>query len=173
MHKVLDYPCANFYTIWSSNITTTDMFQYFMICVQTWLLYPKKREVFRFQGVYQTFSHFRNSIETNHRSRLLYSENSHDSYKTNSSNYTLLFIVINTHGTFPDHSPTVHTRSVDATCPWPHFMLEWPWLEKMVAFKPFSAPDRVIGDILFLSCLFVCLSVCLLSTLTFALTLEP
>ena len=33
-------------------------------------------------------------------------------------------------------------------------------------------PDRMIGGILFLSCLFVCLSVCLLSTLNFAITIE-
>ena len=33
----------------------------------------------------------------------------------------------------------------------------------------FYAPDRMIGDILFFSCLFVCL----LSTLTFAITFEP
>ena len=37
----------------------------------------------------------------------------------------------------------------------------WPWL--------FMPPDRMIGGILFLSCLFVYL----LSTLTFAITLEP
>ena len=34
-------------------------------------------------------------------------------------------------------------------------------------------PDRMIGGILFLSSLFVCLSVCLLSTLIFAITFEP
>ena len=34
-------------------------------------------------------------------------------------------------------------------------------------------PYRMIGGILFLSCPFVCLYVCLLSTLTFAITFEP
>ena len=37
----------------------------------------------------------------------------------------------------------------------------------------FMPPDRMIGGILSLSCLSVCLSICLLSTLTFAITLEP
>ena len=48
--------------------------------------------------------------------------------------------------------------------------------DDMTLFMP---PDRMIGGILFLSCLFVCLClsvclfVCLLSTLTFAINFEP
>ena len=30
-YKVMDYPRANYYTIWSSNINTTDIFQYLQI----------------------------------------------------------------------------------------------------------------------------------------------
>ena len=42
--------------------------------------------------------------------------------------------------------------------------------EGVLIFMPL---DRMIGGILFLSCLFACLSVCLFSTLTFDIIFEP
>ena len=50
-----------------------------MIFAQNLAILPEKPEVTHFPEVYQTFSHFWNIIETNHSSRLLFSENSHDS----------------------------------------------------------------------------------------------
>ena len=65
----MEYPCAKFYTIWSSNIHTTDIFQFLAIFAQKFAISPQKLEVPLFSEVYQTFSHFWNIIETNHSSR--------------------------------------------------------------------------------------------------------
>ena len=46
----------------------------------------------------------------------------------------------------------------------------WDTMSLKAIFMP---PDRMIGGILFLSPLLVCRSVCLLSTVTFAITFEP
>ena len=73
----MDYPSANFYTIWSSNINTTNISHFLSIFAQNLAIWPQKREVTHFPEVYQTFSYFWNIIETNHSSRLLSSENSH------------------------------------------------------------------------------------------------
>ena len=75
----MDYSCANLYTIWSLNINSTNIFQFLVIFAQNLAILPQKPEVTHFPEVYQTFSHFWNIIETNHSSRLLSSENSHDS----------------------------------------------------------------------------------------------
>ena len=69
LYNVMDYPSANVYTIWSSNIHTTDIFQFLAIFAQNLAILPQKLEVPRFPEVYQTFSHFCNIIETNHSSR--------------------------------------------------------------------------------------------------------
>ena len=69
LYNVMDYPCANVYTIWSSNIHTTDIFQFLAIFAHNLAILPQKLEVPRFLEVYQTFSHFCNIIETNHSSR--------------------------------------------------------------------------------------------------------
>ena len=79
LYNDMDYPSGNFYTIWSSNINTTNIFHFFSIFAQNLAILPQKREVTHFPEVYQTFSYFWNIIETNHSSRLLSSENSHDS----------------------------------------------------------------------------------------------
>ena len=75
----MDYSFANLYTIWSLNINSTNIFQFLVIFAQNLASLPPKPEVTHFPEVYQTFSHFWNIIETNHSSRLLSSENSHDS----------------------------------------------------------------------------------------------
>ena len=46
-------------------------------------------------------------------------------------------------------------------------------LNRFTAERHFMLRDKMIGGILFWSCLSVCLFVCLLSTLTFAITCEP
>ena len=69
LYNVMDYPCANVYTIWSSNIHTTDIFQFLAIFAPNLAILPQKLEVPRFQEFYQSFSHFCNIIETNHSSR--------------------------------------------------------------------------------------------------------
>ena len=69
LYNVMDYPCANAYTIWSSNIHTTEIFQFLAIFAQNLAILPQKLEVPRFPEVYQTFLHFWNIIETNHSSR--------------------------------------------------------------------------------------------------------
>ena len=51
----MDYPCANLVTIWSSNVITTNIFQFLTIFAQTSAILPPKREVPHFQEVYQTF----------------------------------------------------------------------------------------------------------------------
>ena len=38
--KVMEYPCTNFYTIRSSNINTTNIFQFFSILYRIWIFCP-------------------------------------------------------------------------------------------------------------------------------------
>ena len=41
LYNVMDYPCANFYTILSSNLHTTDIFQFLAIFAQNLAISPK------------------------------------------------------------------------------------------------------------------------------------
>ena len=90
----MDYSCANFYTIWSLSINSTNIFQFLLIFAQNLAILPQKLEVTHFPEVYQTFSHFWNIIETNHSSRLLSSENSHDSTKPTPLLSVLIYILV-------------------------------------------------------------------------------
>ena len=40
LFKVMDYPCANLYTIWSLNINSTNIFQFLAIFAQKWTILP-------------------------------------------------------------------------------------------------------------------------------------
>ena len=73
--KVMEYPWANFYTIRSLNVDTTNIFQFLTIFEQNLAILPPQRAMTHFLEVYQTFSHFWNIIKTNHGSRSLSSEN--------------------------------------------------------------------------------------------------
>ena len=44
LYNVMDYPCAKFYTIWSSNIHTTDIFQFLVVFAQNLAILPQKLE---------------------------------------------------------------------------------------------------------------------------------
>ena len=77
----MDYPCANFDTIWSSNVNTTNIFQFLTIFAQNSAILPQKREVPHFQEVYQTFlesGYPKDEIGIGH---LLSSKNSHGGQK--------------------------------------------------------------------------------------------
>ena len=45
------YTCANFNTIWSSNVNSTNIFQFLTIVAQNSAILPQKREVSHFQVV--------------------------------------------------------------------------------------------------------------------------
>ena len=51
----MDYPRANCYTIWSSNINTTNIFQFLAIFAKNFAILPQKPDVPRFPEVYQSF----------------------------------------------------------------------------------------------------------------------
>ena len=67
LNNVMDYPCAKFYTNWSSNIHTTDIFQFLAVFAQNLAILPQKLEVPCFSEVYQTFfailKHHRNQSQ--------------------------------------------------------------------------------------------------------------
>ena len=42
LYKVMDYPCANCYTIWSSNVNTENCFQFLTIFAQNAAIFPLK-----------------------------------------------------------------------------------------------------------------------------------
>ena len=58
LYYVMDDPCTNFYTIWSSNIHTTDIIQFLTIFAHNLAILPQKLEVPRFPEAYQTISYF-------------------------------------------------------------------------------------------------------------------
>ena len=41
LYKVMDYPSANLYTIWSLNINSTNIFQFLAIFAWKWTILPK------------------------------------------------------------------------------------------------------------------------------------
>ena len=51
LYDVMDYTCAKFYTIWFSNIHTTDVFLFLAIFAQNFTILPQKLEVPRFSEV--------------------------------------------------------------------------------------------------------------------------
>ena len=61
LYNVMNYPCANVYTISSSNIHTTDIFQFLAIFAQNLAILPPKYEVPRFSEFYQIFRIFATS----------------------------------------------------------------------------------------------------------------
>ena len=58
LYNIMDYPCANFYTIWSSNIHTTDIFQFLAIFAQNLAILPQKLDVPRFPKSLSNFFAF-------------------------------------------------------------------------------------------------------------------
>ena len=78
LHKVMDYPRANCYTIWSSNINTTNIFQFLAIFAKNFAILPQKPNVPHFPEVYQSFLCKLTLIQVKNNSHLLSSKNSHD-----------------------------------------------------------------------------------------------
>ena len=78
LHKVMDYPRANCYTIWSSNINTTNIFQFLAIFAKNFAILPQKPDVPHFPEVYQSFLCKLTLIQVKNNSHLLSSKNSHD-----------------------------------------------------------------------------------------------
>ena len=78
LHKVMDYPRANCYTIWLSNINTTNIFQFLAIFAKNFAILPQKPDVPHFPEVYQSFLCKLTLIQVKKNSHLLSSKNSHD-----------------------------------------------------------------------------------------------
>ena len=93
----MDYPCANFDTIWSSNVNTTNIFQFFTIFAQNSVILPQKREVPHFQEVYQTFSESGNPKDEIGIGHLLSSKNSHGGQKWDIRASTNIYNISNKH----------------------------------------------------------------------------
>ena len=87
----MDYPCANFDTIWSSNVNTTNIFQFLTIFAQNSAILPQKREVPHFQEVYQTFLESVNPKDEIGIGHLLSSKNSHGGQKCDTRASTIGF----------------------------------------------------------------------------------
>ena len=90
----MDYPCANFDTIWSSNVNTTNIFQFLTIFAQNLAILPQKREVPHFQEVYQTFLESGNPKDEIGIGHLLYSKNSHGGQKCDTRASTIYLMLI-------------------------------------------------------------------------------
>ena len=74
----MDYPRANCYTIWSSNINTTNIFQFLAIFAKNFAILPQKPDVPLFPEVYQSFLCKLTLIQVKKYSHLLSLKNSHD-----------------------------------------------------------------------------------------------
>ena len=74
----MEYPRAKYYTIWSSNINTTNVFQFLVIFAKNLIILPPKPEVPQFSEVYLSFLCKLTLIQVKNNSHLLSSKNSHD-----------------------------------------------------------------------------------------------
>ena len=63
--KVMEYPCTNFYTIWSSNINTTNIFQFFSIFVKNLIILPQICKILTYSTWHRRYYLYKSLWTTN------------------------------------------------------------------------------------------------------------